>query len=218
MTNTPVVVRFIRALILILGVFMCGILIVLEGCGSSALVSAWRDPAFQSPPLNSMLVIAVRKDPTRRRIWEDGFVVELSKHGVTATPSYRLFPNALPDTTQAEESIRTNGFAGVLVSRRLPPGINTNIVPGYVATEPVTKYNPWKNKYFTYYQEVQYPAYTDSEKVANHATEVWTTKEGGRMVWSGTTETSDPSSIHADGVVSVVVPELSRQGIIPPEK
>src|SRR5258708_5676063 len=83
----------------------------LSGCGSAGTLSnMWRDPSFESAPMKKVFIIAVRKDPVRRRLWEDGFVTELGKHGVTATPSYKLFPDALPDTAQSIEAIRTNGF------------------------------------------------------------------------------------------------------------
>src|SRR5450759_5741337 len=76
----------------IIGGVLCCSLILLAGCASSELVDVWSDPSFQSPPLNKMLVISVGKNPVHRRMWEDAFSVELVRHNVAATPSYRFFP------------------------------------------------------------------------------------------------------------------------------
>ena len=56
--------------------------------------------------LKKMLVISAGKNPVKRRIWEDAFSVELAKHDVEATPSYRLFPDAVPDTDQVIQIVR----------------------------------------------------------------------------------------------------------------
>jgi hypothetical protein len=177
----------------------------------------WKDPFFVQKPLTKVLVIGVRKDPVRRRLWEDTFAGELTAHGVAATASYTLFPNALPDTQQAVEAIRTNGFDGVLVSRRLQPSANLQYMPGYTTSDPVTRYDAWANRYYFMYQEVDHPSYVDTEKVARHSVDVWTTGNGGRLVWSGTTETVDPTSpqMVQQNVVNTVISELSNQGIIP---
>ncbi len=219
MTNGVVGVKIIKPHFLKLSLFMCGIFIVMEGCGSSAFVATWKAPSFKSPPLTTMLVIAVRKDSARRRMWEDGFVVELAKHGVTGTPSYRLFPDTSPDTAQVDECIRIHGFAGLLISRRVPRVRNTQDASGDVPSEPVIRYDPWKERYFAlYHHEGQQSTSTDGDTVARHTIEVWATKDSGILIWRATTETTDPNAVHAYDVVNAVVPELAQQAIIPPEQ
>lgn len=104
-------------------------------CTSSNLVDIWHDPYFQAPPLGKLFVIAVRKDATKRRIWEDAFTGELVKHGVAATPSYRLFPVAPPDTNQVIATVQANGFDGILAILILPTETNVQHVPGYTTSE-----------------------------------------------------------------------------------
>ncbi len=171
---------------------------MLSGCASSSnLVNMWRDPAFKSDPMREVLVIAIKKDATNRRLWEDGLVAELGRYGVNTTPSYRPFPNAVPDTAQVVEAVRRDGYDGVLVARRLDTETYTNYVPGYTTAEPITRYNPWTNTYYTYYRQVYHAGYTDVGKVARHEVNVWTTREGGRLVWAGTSEILDPSTAQA---------------------
>ncbi|MSS71801.1 MAG: hypothetical protein EXS64_09965 [Candidatus Latescibacteria bacterium] len=169
--------------------------------------------------MKTMLIVGVYKNPVARRLWEDGFVAELSENGTTATPSYQLFPNAVPDTAHIAEAMRARGYDGVLITRRLPTQVITNYVPGYVTTVPVTRYNWWTDAYHTYYQEVYQPGYTETERLAHHEINVWTTKNS-HLIWAGTGEMLDTTSredvIHE--ITQMIVPELARQGIIPAKK
>jgi hypothetical protein len=202
------------------GLLACTLVSLLAGCAPGTLSNMWRDPYFQSGPMKKMFIIAIRKDPVRRRIWEDGFVAVLSKHGVVATPSYRLFPNALPDSAQYDAAVEANGYDGILVTRRLRPDTLTTYVPGYTKRELVTRYNPWRKAYQTYYQEVQVPGYTETDMAARHEVNVWTTTDQGGLVWAGTgrvVESGAGSSVN-DEIVELIVPQLEDQGIIPKEK
>jgi len=76
-----------RFQILTLGFNTCAVLIMMLGCVSTSYLSnMWRDPSYQLGPMQNMLIVAMKKDPVRRRLWEDGFVAALGKHGVAATP------------------------------------------------------------------------------------------------------------------------------------
>lgn len=189
-------------------------------CASSQLLNMWRDPSYSKGPVTSMFVIAMKKDPTLRRIWEDGFVSALAKYGVKAVPSYQTFPNELPDTNQVGEEVRTKVYDAVLIVTKLPTDTIKTYVPGYVTIEPVVQYNPWLNEYYTRYQNVYYPGYTETEKVVRHEVNVWTTGKDGQLIWSGTGDVVDPSSgqdVNAQ-IVRLIVPELASQGIIPAQK
>jgi hypothetical protein len=203
-----------------LSLLACTLVSLFAGCAPGTLSNMWRDPYFQSGPMKNMLVVAVRRDPVRRRIWEDGLVAELSKHDMVATPSYRLFPNAIPDSAQYDAAVEANGYDGILITRRLRPDTLTTYVPGYTKSEAVTRYNPWKKAYVTYYKEVQVPGYSDTDVAARHEVDVWTTKGDGGMVWSGTgrvVEEGAGSSVN-DEIAELIVPQLEDQGIIPKER
>jgi hypothetical protein len=154
------------------------------------------------------------RDPGHRRLWEDEFAVELRRHGVNATPSYRIFPDALPDTEQIIAEVRRSDYDGVVMTVRLPNAVQSSYVPGYVATVPVTRFNPWYDAYFTYYQGVYEPGYLETERVARSRIDVWSTAGRGRLIWTGTSETYDPSSSSKQEVAKKIVPELMSQGVI----
>ncbi len=190
----------------------------LAGCAAPAqLVDLWRDPEYSARPMTRVFVVALKRDEARRRLWEDGFVRELARRGVAATPSYRDFPQAFPDTAQVVEAVHQGGYDGVIVTVKLPTETQHTYVPGYVASEPVTRYNPWWATYRTYWVEVYRPGYVETEKVVRHRTDVWSTAgEKGHLVWTGTSEVFDPTSSQAVNhyIVTLVVPELAKQGII----
>ncbi|TAK64788.1 MAG: hypothetical protein EPO24_03040 [Bacteroidetes bacterium] len=169
-----------------IGVALCCFFIMMVGCSSSKLVEIWSDSSFQSPPLKKMVIISVTKNSVQRRIWEDAFSVELAKHGVEATPSYRLFPNAVPDTNQVIQIVQSNGYDGVLVTRSLPSETKTQYLPGYVSTEQHMRYDRRRARFVTYYREIDHYGYIDSLKVGIRVIDVWTTKNDGQMIWSAT--------------------------------
>jgi len=192
----------------------------LAGCSSSELVDKWSDSSFQSPPLSKIFVISAGKEPRNRRIWEDAFSAELTKHGVLVTPSYRLFPDAVPDTNQVLQSVKSNDFDGVLVIRRLPSETTTQYLQGYVASEAETRYDRRTDRFVTYYRDVEYAGYLDSQKVNIRSIDVWTTKNEGQMIWSATSKTPEPNSVQTvrPEIVKLVMSELTHQGIIADER
>jgi hypothetical protein len=191
------------------------------GCASSSIVDKWHDPSFKAPPLCKMLVIAVRKDATKRRIWEDAFAGELVKHGVAATSSYGLFTDAPPDTNQVITTVQANGFDGILVILKLTTETNPHYVKGYVSMEPEDAYTgPYWQRYWNTYNVIEHPGYVDSQKVAYRAIDVTTTGNGGRMIWSAKSRTADPDSVKdlQRGIAGLVVSELGWRNIITSRK
>ena len=170
--------------------------------------------------MSKVFVIAVKKDPAQRRIWEDGFVAELQKRGVEAVPSYQIFPKALPDTEEVIQAVQERGIQGIIVTHKLRTETTSQYVHGYATAVPVTRYNPWRGTYSTYFRHVYEPGYTETERVVRYQTDVLSTQGDGQMVWTGTSESIDPSSESAvyREISSLIVPELVERGILPKKK
>jgi hypothetical protein len=204
----------------VIGGVLCCLFALMAGCASSNLTDIWSDSSFQSPPLNKMLVISVSKNSTHRRIWEDAFSTELAKHNVAATPSYHLFPDVLPDTNQVIQIVRSNGFDGVLVTRRLPSEMKTQYVEGYMTRDREFRYNRRYNSFMTYYRDIGQLGNVDSQKVDIRTIDVWATKNEGQMIWSATSETPEPNSIQEvrPEIVKLVMSELTQHRMIASER
>ena len=191
---------------------------LLDGCSQSRMTELWKDPSYNDGTMKKVLAVAVRRDPVRRRIWEDAFVEELKAHGVSAVASYTVFPSDVPDSSQVSEVVHNEGCDGVAISVRLPDATEDTYVDGYTTRERVTVSGPFLNGYTTYWKDVRVPGYTETNQVRRFQTNVWTTQNGGRMIWSGTVETPE---IAADGPVRDVirqniVAEMVTAGILPP--
>jgi len=161
----------------------------LSGCAATQTGNMWRDSTFQSPGFKNMLVIAVRNDATRRRMWEDNLAMGLAPYGVKVQMSYRVWPTSLPDTAAVIEAVRRDGYDGVLISHH--ENVKTEEwVPGYTKRESVTTQS-WSGAYYTYWTDVEVPDRMEATTVRNYKTNVWTTVAPARMVWSGTVQTTD---------------------------
>ncbi len=204
----------------VIGGLLCCCFALMAGCASSELIEIWSDSSFQSPSLNKILVISVSKTSVQRRIWEDAFSGELAKHDVAATPSYRLLPDAVPDTNQIIQLVQTNSFDGVLIIRRLPAETKTEYLQGYVTKEQDMRFDRRLDRFVTYYRDIEHAGYVDSQKVDIRAIDVWATRNEGQMIWSATSKTPEPNSMEAirPEIVKLVMSELTQQGIIASER
>ncbi|MGH7592374.1 MAG: hypothetical protein ACRELE_00760 [Gemmatimonadales bacterium] len=77
-------------------------------------------------------------------------------------------------------------------------------VPRYVAQQPVTYLSPWTGRYYTCYARTYSPG--------NVETDLSATRDGGPLVWSGTTEDSNPTSTAQVNreIADVIVPSLVK--------
>ena len=198
-----------------------GAAVICDGCASQTrLYDMWKDPAAPPGAMHKVLVIAVKKDPAARRIWEDGFVKQLAKHGLPAAPSYTMFPEAVPDTAEVVGAVRDQGYDAVIAVHRADEKTIQEVTPGYASTQPKTYLDPWTGVFHTYYEDVYYPGYVEEVQVVVHQIDVWTTKESGKLLWVGKAETYDPSSNKetSEEAIQRVVKELAEQGLIPDKK
>jgi hypothetical protein len=205
---------------LIKGLYLMAAALLLAGigCAPTELVNVWRDPSIARPQLNKVLVISLRKDATRRRMWEDAFADELAQYGVAATQSYRDFPKAPPDTGQMRDVLGANGFNGVLTIAPLPPVTEQQYVPGYWAGDPGYWFGPQWDRYYRWWWRYQQPGYLETYTLKRNEIDVYMTRNGGEtMVWSGTSDQTDPATMEEirASVAGQVVAKLAKQGVIP---
>ncbi len=204
---------------ILVAVFSC-LVVLVESCSSSTLVDVWNDPTYHESPLKKILIIAIRIDPVQRRIWEDAFVGELSKHGVNSTSSYHLFPDVLPDTNQIIQTVQEKGFDGILVTRLLLDETKSHYVKSYVTTEQISRYNIFRKRYDTYYRNIQHSGYVESQIIDRRAIDVWVIRNEERMIWSATSNSPERNTVEdvQNDIAELVIPELTRNAIIKPGK
>jgi hypothetical protein len=187
-------------------------LLALSGCISTALVEHWRDATYTGPPLHKVLVVGVQKDGGRRRIWEDGMVAALSREGLQATPSYRVYPDKAPSADELADGVLATHFVDASKSYYWS---EFGPYPGYAP------YGPfgfgWRHRYFGYWDWAYSPGYVDVQQRADYQTDVFVVDAaGGKLIWTGITRSVDLSSAAGvtDEISRVLVPELGREGIL----
>jgi len=192
----------------------------LAGCAASQLGNMWVDRTYKTDGFKKVLVIAVRNDPVRRRMWEDGFASGLAAYGVTAQRSYEIWTGALPDTQSVRDEVRKNGYDGVLINQRPPDTAQLTWVQGYSRRESVTRYDPNSGAAYTTWQDVAVPATMDTTAVVNYRTDVWATGPQARMVWSGASQTTDAFSMALiqHQAEALILPEIAKAGLLPKKK
>ena len=195
-------------------------LILMGGCSSSKLTDVWSDPAVQSTSMHWVLVISVSKNSEQRRTWEDGFADELAKHNIAATPSYRLFPDGIPDSNQIMSIMRSHGFDGVLVTLWIPPDTRTQYLQGYVTKKQDMEYYRSTDRFATYYRDIEHAGNINAQKIGFPSIDLWTTKYQGELIWSASSKTSAANSTQAvrPEIVDHVISELTQRGIIAPDR
>jgi hypothetical protein len=190
---------------------------VLSACGTvTKIPTAWRDPAFQAGPFQKIFVIAVAENDARRRLFEDRLAGVLAEKGAIASPSYR----ALSDSQRLSEeqirgAIQGGSYDGVIVSRLLGVEKDTQYVPPRTYTVP-RSYGGYYGYYGRTWDVVHQPGYYETQTILRLETNLYDVKSGD-PVWSGQSETFDPSSAEKviDSVTRVVAKRLRDEGLIP---
>jgi hypothetical protein len=72
----------------------------------------------------------------------------------------------------------------------------------------------------SYYRDVDYAAYTDSQKVDIRAVDVWAAKNEGQLIWSAMSRTPEPNSMQdiRPEIIKLVVSDLTNRNIVAPER
>jgi len=200
------------------GLVAAAFLALVAGCSTTRLSDHWRDPSWNEPPLHNVLVVVIRSEAGRRRIWEDALVATLRDRGIAATPSYRTFPDQVPDEDAIEDLMQKTNYDGILMTRRLGAQEYLHYVPPtYVAVPGGRRWGGFYGRYHSYWGTAYSPGYTEAEVVVRNEVTVWDARDDGRMIWSGTASTSNPTSVDelSASLSKTVVRNLARDGIIP---
>jgi hypothetical protein len=197
---------------------LCG---VLSGCVTgpqTQLVSAWQLPGYVPSGFKRVLVICVTRDGGRRRNFEDAFAYQLMGRGVTAISSYTLIPdNGQVPNDKLEAAIRASGADGVLATRFLGTNTQVSYTPGYVYG-PVgpAYYGGFYGFYGSAWGGYDYvPPMAVTTTVITLETDVFDAAKL-EMVWSGTTQTSNPTTINQEmqGFARIVIDAMAQRGVL----
>ena len=185
--------------------------LILAGCASTSLQSAWYDVSYSGGPFRKILVVGVGASLADRRVFEDIFAQQLNAAGTQGIPGYQFLPD---DARQNEpgwnQGVASSGGDGLLLVRVLgvdtKTQVSTMMVPGPIYFGPYGR--PWGP------QMVAVPEVTQYD-VANVETSLFDVKTK-RLVWAGTTQTFNPTTVAKEtpGFAKLIIGQLAARGLI----
>jgi hypothetical protein len=193
--------------------------LALLGAGSPKLALSWKNPNYDGGEFKNILVLAINGKAVNRAEFEDDLVAAITRPGQKAYPSYEFMPR--PDVTPIDMNdlrglVREQKFDAILVARLTKAQKKTTCVPGEIYT-PVVYYQTFYGYYGAVYPVVYSPGYMKTEKQAQVEVNFYSTaKPDGELVWTGTTNTFDSSSVMKviKQLVKVFTKELEKQNLV----
>ncbi|MFZ5472166.1 MAG: hypothetical protein ACOZIN_22265 [Myxococcota bacterium] len=182
-----------------------------SGCAATKLTSKWTDPNIQTEgPFQRVLVVVLSPNSTTQKIAETEFIQNLPE-GTQAIPSYRVIAREdLKDVDKVRQVVDQRGIDGVAVFRLASIEEKEEYVPGSYAGSPYL----W-SYYGTVAPPVYEPGYIRVDTIVKVDIKFFSAKDEA-AVWSGSTETFNPSSEQKviDDVARVVAKELEKSGVV----
>ena len=193
--------------------------LLLAACQTTTLQSAWFDPTFTGGPMKKIDVVGVGTNLTDRRVFEDIFAQKLREAGIDGVAGYTVIPDEARAAQQPfTDAVTRTGAQGLLVVRLLGVSTRTQVSTTMVPTGPMWGGpgmwgggwggGPWGPTMMPVQQVSQYDLATVEATLFDVKT--------GRAVWSGTTQTVNPTSVQqeAPGFANLIIAQLTAHGIV----
>jgi hypothetical protein len=191
------------------------VLVSVSAAAAPQLKSSWRnfDPA--ATPVSNVLVIGFTNEQATRRSMEDALTAQIRTNGGKAEPSYTLVPGVLPkEPSTMKDTIVAAGFDGAVVVRVAGVSREQSWDPGYIAVMPTYYASPWS--YWGYWYPYAWdPGYLRTDTTVRIETVVYAVG-GEMMIWSGLSESINPSSVRRliQQVAVSVGAELKKRNVV----
>jgi hypothetical protein len=186
---------------------------------SVKLELSWKNPNYTGGTFKNILVLALNGKAANRAEFEDELTAAIARPGSSVSPSYVFIarPDATPiDMKDLRELVKEQKFDAIIVARLTKRDTKTTYVPGEVYT-PFPYYGTFYGYYNAMYPVVYTPGYMQTEKEAQVEVNFYSTaKTDGELVWTGTTNTFESSSVmkRIKELVKTVTTELEKENII----
>jgi hypothetical protein len=198
--------------------------LTLAACQTTSLQSAWFDPNFTGGPMHRIAVVAVGVNFANRRVTEDIFAQRLREAGVDGAAGWTVIPDEARDSEAPfTEAVTKSGAQGLLMIRMLGVDTRTQVTTTMVPTTGPTWGGPawgpgWGGGWGGH--SAWGPAMVPVTQVSQYNLAMVETSlyevATGRVVWSGNTQTLNPSSLQreAPGFADVIIGQLRARGLI----
>jgi hypothetical protein len=189
--------------------FIAASVLALAACASTSLRDSWYDTTYRGAPFRKLLVLGVSNNVSERRTFEDLMATRLAATGIEAMPAYRFLPEGdKVSEAQLDGAMRASGGDGLLMSRVRAIDRRTSV---WTSMPPGPAFG-WYGLYSHWYPVTEVRQYD----IAMVETSLFAA-DGKRVVWSGMTETYEPTAVAKDapGFADVIVKALQQRGLVP---
>ncbi len=188
-------------------------------CNSAKLVASVKNPSYSGHRFRKVLVIGMSEDPALRSDFEDALASKLTRDGIEVIPGHSILlrpESSNLDMNYLKAQIREHHIEAVMITRMVNVEHSVTYVPGSAYTVPYPYYNSFYGYYPVAYRQVYTPDYLREDKKVRIETNLYATATPeGELVWTGLSDTFNPSSAKKtiNNVVKVVVKDLEKEGI-----
>jgi hypothetical protein len=187
--------------------------VLVSGCQSTSIRSAWFDTDFAGPPFRKVMVVGDIGTTAGARAFEDDFAARLRAAGVDAVASHTVKLDD-PNVTEASfvAAVTGSGAQGLLLVRLLGVDtrtrVTTTMVPGGMAWGRGPWGGPASRTMVAVPQVRQYELAAVETKLYDVQTR--------QLVWAATTSTFNPVSLAREtpAFAELVIGELADRGVI----
>ena len=180
-------------------------------CATTTVKAVWKDEAYQAQP-KRVLVIALFKNQTMRRMVEDEFKGHLKYRGTDAATGYEVFSgNELPAKETIVEQVKSGGFDTLLLTRMIDSRTEKRIVSGSMSHT-----MPMRGYYGYGYSAVYSPDYQVEDRYATVESSLYDVATE-KLIWTATSETwmSEGDQKLARTYAGVMMDSLRKHKIFP---
>jgi hypothetical protein len=188
---------------------------------SSKLVMSLRLPNAPAKKVHRVLALGLSSRTEVRADFEDALAAELASTDLEAVAGNTILlrpPGTQLDLNYLREQIQANQIEAVVVSRLIKVDNTVTYIPGAPYVVPYPYYNTFYGYYGTLYPVVYSPGYLQQEKKVRVETNLYyvTAAPDGELVWTGITDTFNPTDVHKaiKGLVKLVVTQMQNEEVL----
>ena len=202
-------------------------LLMVSACSSTRFVDSWKNSEVTAFKPSKLLVVGITDNLTARKIYEERLRNEFIKRNIQTHESTEIFDGTFTDSRKSEveidamkEQLIADGYDAIVITAIL--GVDDRHKfrsGGYYTFSPHLWYR--FGPYYYRFQDIYFtPDYYEEYKVYQVETSIYNLKieENNSLVWVGTFNIVDPSSITAavNDYVERIITQLEREGLIVP--
>jgi hypothetical protein len=205
----------------ILAIALSLLTVALASGKSSKLVMSWKNPNYSAGrKFQRVLALGLSDKTGVRADFEDALAAQLAETGLETIPGNTILLR--PEGTQFDlnylkTQIRDNKIDAVVVSRLIKDEKTVTYVPGTAYVAPFPYYNTFYGYYGAVYPMVYSPDYLREDRKVRIETNFYViSSQEGELVWTGVTDTFNPSKPHKaiNGLVKLVVKQMQADGAL----